>query len=226
MKYTKKMRLVECSENNNSYSIEPTSTTFMKNEDYSAPRTLQSLDKEMESILNDDTIDIDQKWILYHQVLQRYLTFIKRIRQGDFDSSANSRSESAVKPLLSEDFKSDLIGQENRFSSAKGITRITSTPKNDSKHALAPDLPIRIQKRLIRQQKQIRHQKKVMLLRNENIPNISSALEQGIELDNDVGENDEDDDEYYYDYDDSTAKTFTTPTGTVVNGWTKSNIMH
>lgn len=225
MKYTKKMRLVECSENNNSYSIEPTSTTFIKNEDYSTPRTLQSLDKEMESILNDDTIDIDQKWVLYHRVLQRYLTFIKRIRQGDLDSSANPRTESVIEPLLSEDFKPDLNGQENRFSSTKGVTRMTSTPKNDSKHTFVPELPIRIQKRLIRQQKQIRHQKKVMRLRNENIPNVSSALEQGIELDNEAGENDEDD-EYYYDYDDdSTTKTFTTPTGTVVNGWTKSNII-
>lgn len=81
MKHTKKMRLVELEPVGSCVSNELNNN--ISDEIYSKPRTLQNMDNEMKHILNDAAVEPDQKWHLYHQALQRYLTFIKRHREAD-----------------------------------------------------------------------------------------------------------------------------------------------
>lgn len=220
------MRLVECLEGNHNQELEPnTYAPNVKDEDYSAPVALQNLDKEMRAILNESTSDTGQKWSLYHQVLQRYLGFIKRMRNGDFTPGLNSHNRTETPPLSSEDFNTDLNSRESQRS--KTMSRTTSTPKKTSKSAkrsLAPTaaLPIRIQKRLLRQLQRSRH------------PRAASVLSDSATMT--AGEQDDDDCEDEFedvfttqspelDDPDSTITTpLTRPSGVVVNGWAKSDI--
>lgn len=216
MKYAKKMRLVEFSENDKQHD-QPL-TSCIKDEEYHVPHALQSLDKEMEGILNDSTIDVDQKWLLYHQALQRYLGFIKRTRQSDYvnltDTTAGRESSPPDNLNTAVDNQ-----QPQRFSFSRSVSHTTSTPKNDSEPVIAYDLPIRIKKRLIHKQKQKHRLEKLLRKKlNNNISKESTPQMQTIELN--------DDDEFYDDEGDSDLKTFNTPTGVAVNGWTKSNIIH
>lgn len=74
MKYTKKMKLVEINDNNNS-SYANTSK-FIDDEVYSKPRNLSSLDDAMNEILRSPISDVE-KLQLYSQALQKYLNHIK-----------------------------------------------------------------------------------------------------------------------------------------------------
>lgn len=129
MKHAKKMRLVECLEESPGQQKRVSGTTQnVKDEDYSKPQALQNLDFEMEAILNDTSTDTDQKWLLYNQVLQRYLGIIRRIRQGDRIYTGNSSIQSIRYPSTDNSFitvRSDL--ENNILPQA-----ITSTPVSES----------------------------------------------------------------------------------------------
>lgn len=216
------MRLVECDENTTHQPSESKNTAFnVRDEEYSTPRTMQNLDKEMETILNDTTTDIDQKWHLYHQALQRYLGFIKRMRHGDYTTSNNTQTHTGLdRDVLSSDvFNSD--------SKSETVKHATSTPKkNSSKLTATFGLPIRIRKRLMRQ-----------AIRSRSCKNnkICSNTTAAIDLDDD----DTDDDESYgsvnsgllasdiegYDDDNVAMETVTNTPSVVVNGWAPSDII-
>lgn len=224
MKYAKKMRLVECLEGDHNQELETNSIPpNVKDEDYSSPAVLQNMDKEMRSILNESTSDTGQKWSLYHQVLQRYLGFIKRIRNGDYTPGLNSHDGRENIPLSSEGFNSVLNGRESRRFSPIPIDRTTSTPKNTSKSIkrdLAPTgaLPIRIQKRLMRQR-----------LRNQHSRAASTLSDSATLMDDDCEEEDYEDvfttqPSEANDADSNVAPALTRSSGVVVNGWVKSNI--
>lgn len=216
MKHVKKMRLVECTEDNQNHHQQqlPNIHTYgVKDEEVSVPHTLQNLDKEMENILDDTTTDINEKWVLYHQVLQRYLGFIKRMRHDErAPPSPNLHDESEKDPSSSEAFN-----KSRRFSAVSGVNRPTSTPRPDSSESVSlSKLPIRIRKRILhKQQKLIRRlEQRTSSLRSMTSPNDSAT----------VDDDDDDDDLYEDTLDDDDGKALTTASNTVVNGWTESNI--
>lgn len=237
MKHTKKMRLVECSVDNHQEQIPNISTQNVKDEDYFKPRTLQNLDNEMETILSDTTTDIDRKWLLYHQALQRYLGFIKRMRQGGNSNTDNMQDSSelsrgSVFNTLSGDRESRRFSSHTSSTPKKNDTRLGAMGLSRS------TLPIRIQKQFVRQQQRMANsrKKKSSTLLDMTMPSDSTTLRKLSDGD------DEYDDEEYDEYDgdetgdvyhdlidgddngNTTAKTATRPSGITVNGWTGSNI--
>lgn len=222
MKFAKKMRLVECIDNDQNRSAEPNIHTInVKDEDYLTPKPLQNLDKEMETILNDTTTDINQKWTLYHQTLQRYLGLIKRMRYGDHNSSTDVHAIAGGNTPSSTVLNNDLDEKHIRT----GVSRTTSTPKNNSKQATTPELPIRIRKRILRNRNQS--------LQKKTKRRISGDLVASMLYD--VVDSEDDDDNFYLDVNshlasdiddegDTTPNSFTKKTPTVVDGWSSSNI--
>lgn len=221
MKYAKKMRLVECTDNQNELTEPNIRSTNLKDEDYSTPKALQNLDKEMETILNDTTTDINQKWLLYHQALQRYLGFIKRMHYGDYTSSTGVQAIAAENPANSNDPNSDLDAQHNRA----GVSRTTSTPKNSSRHTTTLELPIRIRNRILRKRnRSLKKKIKRNILDDRVAPTHFAAVDS-----------DDDDDDFYVDVDSRlasdvdgeggiTERSLTKETPVVVHGWSPVNI--
>lgn len=103
MKHTKKMQLVEYSEPNTQPPSVHANRHNVRDEDYPAPSPLQNLDNEMSLILSDATTDIEQKWALYHQALQRYLGFIKRMRQGTSINNEDISDATDAQQSIDED---------------------------------------------------------------------------------------------------------------------------
>lgn len=208
------MRLVDYTEDNQ--QSHPPNTYSGKDDEISSPHTLQNLDKEMNSILADTTTDINQKCLLYHQVLQRYLGFVKRMRHDEKTSSPNVPDESEKDPASCEVFDGY---KSRRFSAHIGANRPTSTPKaNSSKHVPVAELPIRIQKRLLRRQKLMHRLKK---RRGSSLLNDSTALPETMYEDDD----DDDDDDLYEDtLGTPGGAARTTSSNTVLDSWVKSNI--
>lgn len=86
------MQLVELAEPRRQPAINHPNN--VRDEEYSQPRQLQQLDSEMSEILHDTATSIEEKWSLYHQALQRYLGFIKRMRAGpSIDNLANDDTD-------------------------------------------------------------------------------------------------------------------------------------
>lgn len=224
------MRLVEYSEASQNEQQQTNILAHnVKDEDYSATHTLQNLDTEMKNILSDNATDINQKWMLYREVLQRYLGFIKRIRQGDCKPVTNALTHAENEKSPS---KCDLFNTVLNNSETTGLRSPTfgvSTPKNIS----ISNLPIRIRKRILRHQQRAPKKKGMPARTTAVSSDTTSPTMSGMDDD------DDDDDEYNDVYDDvmgsqlsdadddsgsATVKTLTSSSGVVVNGWTKSNI--
>lgn len=82
MKYAKKMKLVDIDD------AIPSSTVHLHqkiptDDEFSASRTLSILDSSMNEIMNRQDIDDGEKWILYNQILQRYLNHLKKIQTSN-----------------------------------------------------------------------------------------------------------------------------------------------
>lgn len=236
------MRLVECMGGEFHQEQAPNiCAPNIKDAEYSAPHALQNLDIEMGLILNDASTDIDQKWLLYHQALQRYLRFIKRMRYDESLLPAVSEKD----PSACEPFNTVLRTREPpRFSSFRNITRHTSTPKKMSVPALnlpapnreltpIPKFPERsVRKRgatknlFIRQRRMRPQNKTPSALHAITVSSGSPLSSPNSDAD------DDDDDEIFEDVcsqpsdDDGapTMKILTKPPGVDVNGWSKSNI--
>lgn len=109
MKYAKKMKLVpidDCdihqdTKHRKQYESLPSDT------DFTTPRILSILDNEMSDILKRSDIADRQKWLLYNQTLQRYLTFLK-----------NNRVQNPTQPQQSNVEPSDI----ERFNSFDSLT--------------------------------------------------------------------------------------------------------
>lgn len=227
------MRLVECLEGDE-YREPPPNVTVHKirDGDYAIPTALQNLDKEMETILNDTTTDIAQKWPLYHQALQRYLGFVKRMHNeshatGDNISSESIKTAPAVEPLNASLTESE----SRRFLSRRSVGHVTSTPKNKSKlesvEQRLSTLPIRIKKRLMRQLKQQQQLRQIRRKKDESdtshsyvsdeeAPASYTDADDGNEI---VGELSS-----VYEDGENSMKIFKSPSAAVVNGWQSSNI--
>lgn len=75
MKFAKKMKLVECREENTRAhpdKFEVTDSFFLQ------PKIIQNLDKSMSEILFNNKLADNQKWAFYNQALQRYLHFARQ----------------------------------------------------------------------------------------------------------------------------------------------------
>lgn len=75
MKYTKKMKLVECKDSDNP---SPSKKFAVLDSVYVQPKTLQNLDTAMREILFNKNLTDGQKWTQYNQILHRYLYFTKQ----------------------------------------------------------------------------------------------------------------------------------------------------
>lgn len=209
------MRLVECTEDNQPQHPPNIHTYAIKDEEISSPHTLQNLDKEMNAILGDTTTNINQKCLLYHQVLQRYLGFIKRMRHNEQTSLGNALDESGKDPSSCEEFN---VYKSRRFSIPEVASRHTSTPKaNSSEHVSLLGLPIRVRKRLLRRQKLMQRRKNK---RESSLSNDSAVLPETMYED----EDDDDDSDLYEDVLNDDGEAHTTTSNTAVDGWVGSNI--
>lgn len=208
MKHVKKMRLVECSDTHQQQ--QPIiQTPAIKDEEFTAPQTLQNLDQEMKNILNDTSTDINQKWFLYNQVLQRYLGFVRRMREGNGSIQGNTQEEHKHEiDWLHNDAPTN-HHQSQIFTGPKD-TGSTSTPKKDISANDLALLPLRIRKQILRREKK---KKMGKLRKSRNSSNAISLLSDSPSL-VETGEDD------FHDVDD----TLSTTLGAVVNGWVDSNI--
>lgn len=207
------MKLVEYTEDSQPQQPPNVYTRGFKDEDISAPHTLQNMDQEMKNILADTTTDINEKCLKYHQVLQRYLGFIKRMRHGGHLSSENAYNESEKDPPSCATYSTVFSDQESRrFSGGSGVEHRASTPKIDSSKFI--ELPIRIRNRILRRERARR------CLKKKETPSINSSATLMETMD------DDDDDDYQdvLNTEDAEGDSFITTSGAVVNGWVKSNI--
>lgn len=206
MKHAKKMRLVECTDDNQPQHPVNSYTQNLKDEEISQPHTLQNMDKEMKNILADTTTDINLKCLLYHQVLQRYLGFIKRMRVDIF--TPQTSSQEGLEPSSSEDFNTDHRTQREN--------RATSTPKkSSSRRQSLSELPIRIRNQILRRERRMREaNNRAILSKSRSAAKNSTVLDEFL---------DDDDEDIYLSGDDDVSNT--TFAG-VVNGWAESNIQH
>lgn len=79
MKYAKKMRLVECDDNESEKTTHQQKYVYnLSEETFTKPSTFLDLDSTMRSILSREDITDNEKWLHYNQALQRYLFFIKQ----------------------------------------------------------------------------------------------------------------------------------------------------
>lgn len=151
MKFTKKMKLVECvDDESNSYNgsiRKPSNSKFID------PKTLFNLDSEMDSILSRPGCTDSEKWVLYNKALWRYLHFASKARpiaeknmknthQEDFMDSFNSTfhtttekpgyktrdSLESIKPSNVRDFF--IKARENVVSDYEPTNRQTSSLNN------------------------------------------------------------------------------------------------
>lgn len=76
MKYAKKMKLVEIDDD----CPQPSNQTLPSDDSFTAPRMLSILDNSMNEILNRHDMDDSEKWILYNQTLQKFLSYMKKKR--------------------------------------------------------------------------------------------------------------------------------------------------
>lgn len=202
------MRLVECTDDNQSHHPVNSYTQILKDEEISSPHTLQNMDKEMKNILADTTTDINQKCLLYHQVLQRYLGFIKRMQVDSLTPPISSQG--GLEPSSCEGFNADHESQREK--------RVTSTPKkSSSRRQSLSELPIRIRNQILRRERRMRElNNKVALSKSRSVARNSAVLDEFL---------DDDDDDVYLSGDDDDDVSNTTLAG-VVNGWAESNIQH
>lgn len=223
------MRLVECVEENNQHQQHSQNIYIpnVRDEEISSPRPLQNMDNEMKKILADTTIDINQKCLLYHQVLQRYLGFIKRMHGGHIASSDTRDDESGKDPSNCESFNSPSNARGSRLAGVRRASSrtATSTPKLTTPGRTAnrtssttvfqslSQLPIRIRKQILRREKRLQQLKKTPSLQSTILSNDTTALTETF---------DDDDDDLYEDVIDEQSRN--TTFGGVVNGWTESNI--
>lgn len=110
MKYTKKMKLVECKDIDNpaqSKKIDVLDSVYVQ------PKTLQNLDTAMGEILFSKNLNDSQKWALYNQILHRYLHFTRQ---------HNPQYTSTVK--TSPDYSMYLDGTQPRSVSQSNETEI------------------------------------------------------------------------------------------------------
>lgn len=72
MKHCRKMKLVDCNDNTSSITdvSHHVEDEFLKN-----PHLLSNLDVEMKKIIERNNIPDYDKWIMYNEVLRRYLFF-------------------------------------------------------------------------------------------------------------------------------------------------------
>lgn len=92
MKHTKRMMLVEAPDETE--TNKPTSAIVSQNNDpqsYLRSNTIPNLDNELKQILDRRDIPDRQKWLLYNQILQRYLFFLKQEKSKNSFSSMLSR---------------------------------------------------------------------------------------------------------------------------------------
>lgn len=202
------MRLVECSDTDQRQPPPLSYTQGIKDEEISSPHTLQTLDKEMQSILSDSATDINQKWGLYNQVLQRYLGFVKRIREGDCTSSG----------ITNDKYKNDRPSCADFDGQHSSPTfQAMSTPKKNGNSSnitiLESGLPIRIRKRILQKAERLKRLKKL----SRSIPLLNDSIEENYDDDDDA------DEDPFRTVDGE--GTLTSPPSAVVNGWAESNIV-
>lgn len=135
MKYAKKMRLIEITNENTQkvkYDFDDESkrkqemeTRTLKDDDFLEPHYLQILDGEMKKILDDATIMPPQKWILYRSILERYLGFVRRLR------NVQSTDAPQIPEPLSTGEKTDGTGTR---TPKKKLRRYSKTPSKAKKH--------------------------------------------------------------------------------------------
>lgn len=77
MKYAKKMKLVDIDDTSQPCTQQSKLPT---DDDFMAPRIFSTLDSFMNGILNRRDINDGEKWILYNQALQKYLSHMKSLR--------------------------------------------------------------------------------------------------------------------------------------------------
>lgn len=109
MKYTKKMKLVELRREDARVIPSVHGDMTVSDDNYSKPKVLSLLDKQMSVILqNDNKSDFD-KWSLYKQTLQRYLNFIENGKAQTIQSNMANYKE--AKPNDTS-FDSSLLGND------------------------------------------------------------------------------------------------------------------
>lgn len=80
MKFTKKMKLVECNDDADQPQQNGKCINNMSDESYSKSYKLYDLDQMMSKILKLNLPD-NEKWRLYFQILQRFLFFTKQVHE-------------------------------------------------------------------------------------------------------------------------------------------------
>lgn len=101
MKHCRKMKLVNCDDYVPNISTERIQKIICTTEDdfYKKNHILPILDKEMEKIIHQTNIPDYDKWLMYNEVLQRYLFFVKQQLTQSFnnDQPMYENNQSAVK---------------------------------------------------------------------------------------------------------------------------------
>lgn len=94
MKYAKKMKLVDIDEAT-SHQSHDSHHTLQSDTNFVAPRTLSLLDRAMNDILNRCDIPDNEKWMIYNQTLQKFLSYMRNKRTQDtIQNSPSTRHKS------------------------------------------------------------------------------------------------------------------------------------
>lgn len=141
MKYTKKMKLVECKDDEQ--TIQPKKNDILDSV-FVQPKTLQNLDSSMSEILFNKNLNDNQKWTLYNQILHRYLYFTKQYNPqymtgvkapADYSMYLDETSQRLNVPSTID---REIRYEPNTTQSSLNTTNISTQPtlNNNSMHAI------------------------------------------------------------------------------------------
>lgn len=127
MKYTKKMKLVECKDSDNP---SPSKEFDVLDSIYVQPKTLQNLDTAMSEILFNKNLNDSEKWALYNQILHRYLYFTKQ-HNSQYRSSVKAQPDysmylGGIQPCnIPQSNETEIRDSHNASQSSINTTNIT-----------------------------------------------------------------------------------------------------
>lgn len=92
MKYAKKMKLVDIDDVSSQPAVHH-HQTLLTDDKFASTCTLSTLDNSMNEILNRSDIDDGEKWILYNQILQRFLSYMKKTRLPNVPNTSTGKDQ-------------------------------------------------------------------------------------------------------------------------------------